>query len=358
MQGYTDTIRKYAADNSHAGPLADADGIGEVGLGRGEIGSRLAVRFALKLTGHAVAQARFQVFGCGFTIAACAAAAELVEGRTLEDVRTLTPAAVNRQLAGLPAERSYCAELAIDALQAAVSSIARNARPVHNRHRAEDDHPPRVTTQDPTYRLLMSSPPPPGSSREDRQLFACAIAAARQEHGDTRQLATILGLTEENLAELLATIFPEFRVADLPPQSSSIPPATEFNPEILAILLSHVPTDVTGGRNQAAEWLARILAARAAQPGHLWLAMGLFERPELTAAIRRHLPTLAAANQQGMRWKRYLFKQVCEKNGGVLCKNPNCGDCSDYSLCFAPEAHPSPAQKSSIRSISASLKPK
>jgi nitrogen fixation protein NifQ len=82
-------------------------------------------------------------------------------------------------------------------------------------------------------------------------------------------------------------------------------------------------------------WLAHILAARAALPGHLWIAMGLFERPQLTAAIRRYLPSLAVANHQNMRWKRYLYKQVCERNGVVICKAPNCGVCSDYALCFA-----------------------
>jgi nitrogen fixation protein NifQ len=62
--------------------------------------------------------------------------------------------------------------------------------------------------------------------------------------------------------------------------------------------------------------------------------MGLFDRPELSRAIRRHLPSLAAANNQGMRWKRYLFKQVCDMGGGAVCKAPDCGVCSDYYLCF------------------------
>jgi len=337
MNGYTETILKYASDHSHAGPLADADGIGEVGLSQGELGNRLAVRFALKMTGHSVAQAKFQVFGCGFTIAACAAAAELVEGRTLEDVQALTPAIVQQQLAGLPDDRSYCAELAIDALQAAISSIALDSRPVHSEHASEDHHAASVTDQDPVYRRLLESPVPLGCRLEDRHLFACALAVSTQESRDPSHLAELLGLTDQGLSDLLTCYFPGVLAADLPLSGSEPQPTATSNPEVLAILLSHVPTDVTGGRHQPAEWLARILAARAAQPGHLWLAMGLFTRPELTAAIRSHLPTLAAANHQGMRWKRYLFKQVCEKNGGVMCKNPNCGDCSDYSLCFAPE---------------------
>jgi len=64
---------------------------------------------------------------------------------------------------------------------------------------------------------------------------------------------------------------------------------------------------------------------------------GLLRALAADRRIRRHLPTLAAANNKGMRWKRYLFKQVCEMNGGMMCKSPNCGDCSDYTLCFAAD---------------------
>ena len=111
----------------------------------------------------------------------------------------------------------------------------------------------------------------------------------------------------------------------------------DINEDVLTILLAHVPAE-PGNRNlHVSVCLCHILAARACQPGHLWVAMGLFERPELTAAIRRHLPSLAAANNQNMRWKRYLFKQVCDRNGGTMCKAPNCGVCSDYATCFAEE---------------------
>ena len=85
-----------------------------------------------------------------------------------------------------------------------------------------------------------------------------------------------------------------------------------------------------------ANCLAQAIAARAAHPGHLWVAMGLYERPQLSEAIGRHLPLLLAANSQGMRWKRFLFRQLCEQSGGLMCKSPVCGDCSDYALCFAP----------------------
>ncbi|NIQ97204.1 MAG: iron-sulfur cluster assembly scaffold protein, partial [Desulfuromonadales bacterium] len=122
MNGYSDTIRKWAADDSHTGILNNPDGTGEVGLEAGEAGRKLAVRFTLKRNGARINQVRYQVFGCGFTIAACAAAAELAEGASLEKARAIDARQIDAALEGLPAERDYCAGIAVKALQAAVKS--------------------------------------------------------------------------------------------------------------------------------------------------------------------------------------------------------------------------------------------
>lgn len=337
MTGYTDTIRRWATDGRRTGALPEPDGIGEVGLGADEAGKRLAVRFAIRLREENIEAVRFQVFGCGFTIAACAAVADLAEGRPLEAVADIDSAAVDAALGGLPAERGYCAELAVEALQAAVASARSESHgvkaTVHNL--GGEDHGPPVSACDPVYRLLMDSPSPSGFAGEERHLFACLLnIAVRQPY----EPAAALGLTSEDLAALLRTFFPGVDPLiltrhQMPPSG----PPPESNDEVLGILLTHVPEDADERKMRTARWLARILSARAAHPGHLWVAMGLFRRPELTATIRRHLPLLAAANSQNMRWKRYLFRQVCELHGAVLCKSPNCGVCSDYSLCFGTE---------------------
>ena len=63
MQGYTDTILKYAADETHVGLLKNPDGTGEVGLNGQDVGKRLAVRFTLNISSNQVQDIRFQVFG-------------------------------------------------------------------------------------------------------------------------------------------------------------------------------------------------------------------------------------------------------------------------------------------------------
>lgn len=340
---YTDTIRRWAADNRRTGLLPDADGTGEVGLGEGEAGKRLAVRFTLRVRGDRAEAVRYQVFGCGFTIAACAATAELAEGRLLAEIGAITPGVIDATLAGLPPERAYCAELAVEALLAAVKSAGNGHHPVTAMLATDDDHAPRVTDTNPLYRLLIDSPAPRGVPSEDRHLFACLLAVAAIEASD---IAATIGLSNDELADLLHRYFPAFPLAELTQQPSPaaalksgtlLSGSAPKNPDLLELLLAHLPQDNQGWNPAPSLWLAKSLAARAARPGHLWISMGLFARPELTAAIRRHLPALIEANNHGMRWKRFLFKQLCERSGGTLCKTPDCGVCSDYALCFGEE---------------------
>jgi nitrogen fixation protein NifQ len=335
MNGYTDTIRKYAMDDRFTGDLPDADGTGEVGLGAGEAGKRLAVRFMLKLAAGQIAAIRFQVFGCGFTIAACAAAAELAEGHLLDEVRECSPAMIDQRLGGLPNERSYCAELASEALRAAAASAMSDQQPVQTSLTPHDEHGPLLSRVDPVYRALVDSPTGFVVPPADRQLFAGLLALADRE---PVPLGAALNLSQPMLDTLLLTVFPQVTRSELfgdPQDKSARPP--EINPDVEQLLSTFVPENTGCWERFCALVLARVIAARAAHPGHLWVAMGFFERPELSAAIRRHLPALAAANHQNMRWKRFLFKQVCVLNGGLMCKSPVCGDCSDYSICFAPE---------------------
>lgn len=333
MQGYTETILKYASDDTRTGILKNPDGTGEVGLTDKEVGKRLAVRFTLSIGNSQIEKIRFQVFGCGFTIAACAAVAEIAEGIPVEDASSIDSWAINNRLKGLPDERSYCAELAVEAFQAALVSSSNCAQTVEATLPAiTEEHGSKISPDDPLYSALMKSSASSVISEPDRQMFAGLLTVASQERWP---FDTALGLDQDSLATLLATCFPDFDLTQLTSHHTDVS-APETNNQVLDILLSHVPTN-NGGDIPISSWLAHIIAARASHSGHLWTSMGFIERPELTAAIRRHLPTLATANNQGMRWKRYLFKQVCDMNGKTMCKSPNCGDCSDYAYCFATE---------------------
>lgn len=333
MKGFTDIVRRYAADDRYSGELSDADGTGEIGLGADQAGRQIAVRFTLKLREKHITDLRYQVFGCGYSMAACAAAAQIAVGATLEKAQTIDAETVDNLLQGLPADRRYCADLAAEALQAALTSACNRTPTVQTVYGPlADEHGPRISESDPLYRSLMDSSASAAiPAAEDRQLFACLLTVAGREPYST---AGALGLTTAELSDLQRTIFPHWDPAAAEGLTVDTEPLPESNSEVRLWLLSHVPTDTTP---PISRWLAQILAARAAYPGHLWIAMGLFKRPQLSSAIRRHLPSVFAANDKNMRWKRFFFKQVCDLHGGTLCRTPNCGDCSDYTLCFTED---------------------
>ena len=333
MSTYTQVIRQWALDTRRTGFIANADGTGEVGLKSSEAGRRLAVRFTLKVEQDRVIDVRYEVFGCGFSMAACAVAADMAVGYTLDDVKKIDAKKLDQALEGLPSERGYCAELAAEALQAAVQSLLEGRTAVAISVSAENGHGARVAVNDLVYRALMATPEPDRVSSEDRHLVACLVSVAAQE---SYHLAAMVGLQEAEFETLLSYCFPGISFELLVQLASSdhgSPPAC--NQEVLAILLNHVPRIADVNQRMMSVCLAHVLATRSSLPGHLWVAMGLTARAQLSDAIRRHLPSLAAANDKNMRWKRYLYKQVCDLNGGVMCKAPNCGVCSDYDLCFA-----------------------
>ena len=91
-----------------------------------------------------------------------------------------------------------------------------------------------------------------------------------------------------------------------------------------------------GVATDEARWLAAILARRALESRHLWEDLGLASRAALSWLIDRHLPGLAAANGQNMRWKKFFYRQICSDSGFALCLSPSCDACDERAECFAP----------------------
>ena len=53
--------------------------------------------------------------------------------------------------------------------------------------------------------------------------------------------------------------------------------------------------------------------------------------------MARWFPGLARKNVQDMKWKKFLYRQLCEREQLLICKSPTCAECSDYDLCFGAE---------------------
>lgn len=102
--------------------------------------------------------------------------------------------------------------------------------------------------------------------------------------------------------------------------------------DLLALLREH-----RRDGSEETEWLARAVASACAGGNHLWEDMGLPDRDTLSRLMRRYFTTLYYKNTGNLRWKKFFYKQLCDRAEIRLCKAPSCGVCSDYAACFGPE---------------------
>lgn len=146
-----------------------------------------------------------------------------------------------------------------------------------------------------------------------------------------------LGLQPAAFGCLLEHIFPGAASEPLP--GIGIPVAVDDDAydrcderdELIRLMLMH-----RAGDDPSEVWMAHVVAAGCMATDHLWQDLGLPARGELTALMRRNFPTLAARNVKDMKWKRFLYKQLCEAEGIYTCRAPSCQVCADYHACFGP----------------------
>ncbi len=120
---YSDEVLKRVRDPQLVGalPVDDADvGTGETGtLEEGTV-----TRIQVRVSGQAVVEARFKVFGCSAAIASASLVAELLEGASIDDARGLKAERVVQMLQLAP-EREHVARMAVDAALAALADAQR-----------------------------------------------------------------------------------------------------------------------------------------------------------------------------------------------------------------------------------------
>ena len=118
---YSATLVEHFLDPRNAGLMRNADGTGsEEYAGCGDL-----TRFYLRVREGHLAEARFQAYGCGPTIAAASVATELAAGRAVEDLATLKAQEIEDALDGLPEDRKHAAEVAAGAMRAAALDALR-----------------------------------------------------------------------------------------------------------------------------------------------------------------------------------------------------------------------------------------
>ena len=100
--------------------------------------------------------------------------------------------------------------------------------------------------------------------------------------------------------------------------------------DLLELLLEHASSEEAG-------YYAREMATACLGENHLWQDMGLPDRQALSDLFEVHFRGLHEKNSANMKWKKFLYKALCEKMEVRTCRSPTCGVCSDYANCFGPE---------------------
>jgi nitrogen fixation protein NifQ len=142
-----------------------------------------------------------------------------------------------------------------------------------------------------------------------------------------------LGLAPDAFHAMLDFHFPGYDPGRVPNPGRRVPPdRLDEIAELRQLMLRD-----RAGATPSELWMADIAAAGCMASDHLWQDLGLWSRPDLTALMRRNFPGLAARNLKDMKWKRFLYKQLCAAEGIYTCRSPSCEVCTDYRACFGPE---------------------
>ena len=137
-----------------------------------------------------------------------------------------------------------------------------------------------------------------------------------------------LGLGREEFARLQSLYFPDSNLALPPGDAEDIPELDD---------LYRLLADHRAFERDSELWVARIVAAACAGRDHLWQDLGLGNRDELSRLMLVNFPALAKENSGDMKWKKFLYKQFCARDGIYVCPAPSCGECADRAKCFGAE---------------------
>ena len=191
------------------------------------------------------------------------------------------------------------------------------------RHTRED----LVSRREALLRDILAHAPRRDLAGGNDGLLAKMLASAALGLG---ALPSDLGLGVEGLSRLLERHYPGLRWS----LEDNVRHAERFpeREELLALMLEHVDTPCVEIVD-----MARIVAAACMGGNHLWEDLGLWTRADLSELMTRNFPVLAAKNDRDMKWKKFLYKQLCQREGIYICRAPSCEVCADYAKCFGPE---------------------
>lgn len=212
-----------------------------------------------------------------------------------------------------------------------------NAPTFHAAYLVGQPHGPRVPVElAQVYGLLLDHALRPQAA--DTLALAGVLAQAYVEFG--RGCLPLLGVDARSTQQALARCFPGVDRAlgldwqQLQGAERKEPRRAEVD-DVVTLLLEHANPDA--GLAEHALVIASALGGASLGQNHLWQDLLLPSRGELSALMQHWFPELVRLNHQDMRWKKFLYRQLCLREEILICRSPSCSACSDFANCFGPE---------------------
>lgn len=142
-----------------------------------------------------------------------------------------------------------------------------------------------------------------------------------------------LGLGEKEYHRMMAYHFPGIDAHALMERADAMDPECQDEMEDLRKLL----LDNRSGLTPSEIWMTDLVVAGCMGNDHLWQDLGLWQRADLSQLMMACFEPLAKRNDRDMKWKKFLYKQLCETEGIYTCRAPSCEVCADYNNCFGSE---------------------
>jgi nitrogen fixation NifU-like protein len=122
---YSTKLLDHFEHPRNAGDLPEADGVAEIeNPVCGDV-----VRLSVKIRSERIEHIRFKAKGCVPSMACASAITELASGKTLREARRLTREDIIAAVGGLPQASTHAAQLALDALSAALARFEEPQKP-------------------------------------------------------------------------------------------------------------------------------------------------------------------------------------------------------------------------------------
>jgi nitrogen fixation protein NifQ len=146
-----------------------------------------------------------------------------------------------------------------------------------------------------------------------------------------------IGLPLNKFIELLDTYFPGsskevcgevFQQA----YAAHVSPLADEFVDMVGLLLEHRSFDA-----EYNVWVAHAIASGCMGSDHLYHDMGLPDRRTLSGLLERYFTSLFQKNIHNMKWKKFFYKQLCDRAEVLMCPARNCQSCVDYKNCFSSE---------------------